>query len=316
MRTLLFLVTLTAASVVGAQPVVQVGRYRLQSNPWVNLHQRLLEEARFGAPLPPSLQGEQLSAWQQALDAYRPFIGKRNPLFDAELIAMNAALSATTGWKLPRSIPKPASDVLTALMPAYRATLWADDDRANRFWISLAEPMLVSAAEELAAAHAKAYGVPFPTRILVDVSAAAGQFGAYTVGAGEAAHAVISPMDPANQGLSALETLVHEPSHSIVDTNSGAIGGDISRVSRELGVKPRYNLWHALLFYTAGELTRQALLRRGITEYRPMITLMYERQFRGMKEALEKHWQAYLDGKVSREDAVRQILLETSAGSP
>lgn len=28
------------------RPVVKVGRYRLQSNPWVNLHQRLVYEAR------------------------------------------------------------------------------------------------------------------------------------------------------------------------------------------------------------------------------------------------------------------------------
>jgi hypothetical protein len=39
---------------------------------------------------------------------------------------------------------------------------------------------------------------------------------------------------------------------------------------------------------------------------------MYDRGFRGFKQPLETHWQAYLDGKVTREAAIRQILIETA----
>ena len=39
---------------------------------------------------------------------------------------------------------------------------------------------------------------------------------------------------------------------------------------------------------------------------------MYEGPFRGFRKPLETHWQAYLDGKVSREAAIRQILIETA----
>jgi hypothetical protein len=39
---------------------------------------------------------------------------------------------------------------------------------------------------------------------------------------------------------------------------------------------------------------------------------MYERGFQGFKQPLETHWEAYLDGKVSREAAIRQILIETT----
>lgn len=294
------------------QVVAQVGRYRLQSNPWVNLHQRLVHEARFGTAAPAALSGEDLARWKSVVEAYRAFLGQRNPVFDDELIALNAALSATSTRELPDSIPKTPSSALEAAMPLYRAAQWEEDDRANRFWIAVAEPMLTSAAEELAGAHAKAYGMPFPKRILVDVSPFAWQFGAYTVGEGESAHAVMSSTDPGYQGFAALEMLMHEPSHAIVAPASGAIGADLARAGEDLDLKPPANLWHALLFYTSGELTRRALAKRGVRDYRPYITEMYERVFRGFKQPLETHWQAYLDGKVSREVAIRQILIETS----
>ncbi|HSS20560.1 MAG TPA: hypothetical protein VLL54_10830 [Pyrinomonadaceae bacterium] len=295
-----------------AQSITRVGRYTLQSNPWVNLHQRLLYASQFKADPPASLSGDDLAKWKKAETDYRLFIGKRNAISNAELIQMNAILSQTTAAKLPDSIPKAAATVLEGIMPLYRSAQWDADNRANLFCVAVVKPMLESAGEELAEAHTKVYGVPFPTHILVDVvTPYAWEFGAYTVGEPASVHTVISSADPANQGFRALEAMMHEPSHVIVDMNSGAVGGDLNRIAKELGVRPRYNLWHAILFYTAGELTRQALAKRGV-EYQPIITLMYDRGFGGMKQALETHWQAYIDGKVSRDEALRQILIETT----
>ena len=315
----IILLAFAASATLFAQPgpavrqaAAQVGRYRLQSNSWVNLHQRLIHEARFETAPPAALSGDDLSRWKKAVETYRAFLGKRNPIFDRELIGMNAALSETSTPEPPGSIPKAALAALEAAMPLYRAVQWEDDDRANRFWIAVAEPMLVSAGDELADAHAKAYALPFPKRILVDVSPFAWEFGAYTVGEGESAHVVVSSTDPGYQGFAALEMLMHEPSHAIVAPGSGAIGSDLARASAELGIKPYANLWHALLFYTSGELTRRALGRRGVQNYQPVIANMYEGPFRGFRKPLETHWQAYLDGRVSREAAIRQILIETA----
>ena len=289
-----------------------VGRYLLQSNAWVNLHQRLLHEARFGTPPPAALAGEELARWQQAAGEYRAYVGNRHPLFDRELIALNAALSETAGPELPAGLPPPAAAALKAAMPLYRAAQWEEDDRVNRFWIALAERLLAAAAEELAEAHAKVYGVPFPTRIRVDVTSFGGQFGAYTVGEGESAHAVIASTDPGCQGFAALECLMHEPSHAIVGAETGAIGTDVVRLGKELGVRPPWNLWHAILFYTSGELTRRAFARRGVQGYQPYMLGMYEGPFRGLRQPLETHWQACLDGKLSRAEAIRRILAETA----
>jgi hypothetical protein len=291
----------------------QVGRYRLQSNAWVNLHQRLMSEARFGTAPPARLTGDDLATWKKEVTAYAAFLGRRHPIFDVELVAINDALAAITGTALPDSIPKPAATVLAAAMPLYRAAQWDQDDRANRFFIAVAASMLASAADELAEAHARVYGVPFPTRILVDVSPCAWEFGAYTVGEGDSAHVVMTSTEPGYQGYAALEMLMHEPSHAIVgDAPPAAIGADLARATQETGIRPYASLWHAILFYTSGELTRRALADRGVGDYHPAILGMYERGFGDYRKALETHWQAYLDGKVGRYEAIKQILIETA----
>lgn len=296
-----------------AQQPTKIGRYTLQSNPWVNLHQRLLHEARFKTPPPAALTGDDLAKWKKGVETYAAFLGKRSPIFDDELIKLNATLSKTTTAKLPDSIPQTAATVLEAAMPLYWAVEWEEDDRANRFWIAVAETLLASAGEELVGAHEKVYGMPFPTQIRVDVSRFGWEFDAYTVGEGDYAHSVISSSVPGYQAFAALEILMHEPSHAIVAPASLAIGADLTRAASELGIKPRWNLWHAILFYTSGELTRRALARRGVHNYQPFIIGMYERGYRDFKEPLEKHWQACIDEKISREAAIRHILIETTS---
>src|SRR5688572_28042895 len=70
-----------------------VGRWCLQSNAWINLHQRLIAEACHGAASPQSLAGDDRVRWQQAVDRYRTYLGERSLLFDAELVELAATLS-------------------------------------------------------------------------------------------------------------------------------------------------------------------------------------------------------------------------------
>lgn len=296
--------------VSAASHATRVGRFVLQSNAWVNLHQRLLYEAQFGTPPEAPFGGAARVQWRRAVNAYRAYFGKRNPILDVELARLDDALAQVASWTLPPSVSGVPAGILAETMPLYRAQQWERDDYANREWIHRVQPLLHAAGEELAAAHARVYATPFPRYVLVDAAATAWEFGSYSVGEDANVHAVIASTVPGNQGPAALEMIMHEASHAIVDANSGTIGGDIARASRELGMRAPHALWHAVLFYTSGELTARALATRGRPGYRPVILDLYEGPFRGLRAPLESQWQAYLDGKLTRYEAIRNIVVE------
>jgi hypothetical protein len=296
-------------------PPVTVERYTFESKPWVNLHQRLLHQAQWGKPdTPERLTAEEKKVWEEVVGSYQTLFQKRSPIFNQELMDIDAALAANREAALPDAIPPKAAEALRKAMPLYERAQWPEDDAINRFWMTVAEPLLKAAGPELLAALGKAYGTPMPKRIQVDVSAYGGRVGAYTTGDADSVRVVMSSLDETYQGFSALEMLMHEPSHGVVGAVDYAIGSDITRLSKELNRKPNPNLWHALLFYTSGVLTRDALARRGVTDYKPVVYRgLFDQSFRGLQQAIETHWGAFLAGTKTREDAIRAILQETSA---
>ncbi len=300
-----------APALVLLAALASVPPYEFHSKPWVNLHQRLLHQAQQGTPATPErLTAAEKATWDGVVKTYQTLFQKRSPVFNRELMDIDAALAAST-TALPETLPPKAAEALRTAMPLYERAQWPQDDAINRFWISVAEPMLKAAAPELMAALGKAYGTPMPKRIQVDVSAYGGGLGAYTMGDAESVRVVMSSLDETYQGFSALEMLMHEPSHGVVGAADWAIGGDITRLSKELNVKPNRNLWHTLLFYTTGVLTREALARRGVTGYKPVIYRGMLEGAPGLQKTIETHWGAYLAGKKTREDAIRAMLLET-----
>lgn len=278
-------------------------RFELQSNFWVNLHQRLQNDSVTKS------SGES-EEWNRAVDAYRARFGKRSPIFDSELVAINDALSARHDDESPQGIPDAVRDVLVQVAPVYRKTQWPADDRANRFWIASVEGMLHDTEDELVREHERVYETKWPRHIRVDVASSAGPFGAYTTGDVKLAHTTISSVDPKLRGFAALETLMHESTHGVIDTDL---------VSKRVAVKSETpeSLWHAIIFYTSGELTKRVLAARGIHDYVPYAyaTGVYKR---GLMPSylpwLEKYWQMHIDGKFSRDEAidliVRQLILD------
>ena len=71
------------------------------------------------------------------------------------------------------------------------------------------------------------------------------------------AHITIASHDSRNQGLAAFEMLFHEASHTLADGLNEAI----ARHCRDLGKPIPRDLWHALLFYTTGELVRREVAK-------------------------------------------------------
>lgn len=300
-----------AAPAAGGEPTV-VGRFFLQSNFWVGLHQTLLEAAQRGGVENPGANPEERRAWEAAVATYRERFAESNYLFDEALLDANDRLSAVQGSAAPPALPAGLESTLVAVAPVYRSRSWPEHDRANRFFIAVAATLLEEAGEELVAAHERAYGGAYPAKVVVDVAPHGGTFGAYTTIHRGFVHTTMSSRDDSYQGFRALEMVLHEASHAVVGAGEGAIGPEIQQAARALGVLAPRQLWHAVLFYTSGELARRALAGRGVTSYQPYAYAgLYERAFRGLQEPLETHWQAYLDGELSREEAIRRLVQST-----
>jgi hypothetical protein len=285
-------------------------RWEFQNNFWVSLHQTLLATAQRDLDLP--IPDDERKQWMAAVNAYRIRFGTRAPWVDEELIRINDALTSTLDV-LPPSIGEDLTTVLTSAAPIYRQRLWPSDERASRFWINVARSLITDAGEELAAEHGRIYGVTYPQRIRVDVAPYAGENGAYTTASNGLVHTTISSREPAYQGFAALEMLLHEGSHAIVGPTNGAIGPQINADAQTAGLLAPRQLWHALLFYTSGELTKRALRARGVPDYVPFAyrNQMYDRAFRGLQRPLETHWQQYLNGAMTREVAITNVVQAT-----
>src|SRR5216684_3830849 len=121
--------------------------------------------------------------------------------------------------------------------------------------------------------------------------------------------------DARNRGIYGFEVLFHEASHAL----AGAVNEAIAREFRQRDKPIPRDLWHALLFYTTGELVRRDLAYGTMTiaglqgtdpsSYQPyaarfgLYSGAWDR-FRGM---LDLYWRPYLDGKVSFDTAVARL---------
>lgn len=115
---------------------------------------------------------------------------------------------------------------------------------------------------------------------------------------------VMSSEDPGYRGDAGLEMIFHEASHLLVERVQGMLDQSARRQSRT--IPP--SLWHLLLFYTAGHLTRERL---G-PNYVPYAERPENRIFVGdaarVLVALETAWQPYLDGASSLDSAIDALV--------
>lgn len=305
--------TSSAAAATSAGAVV--GRFHLQSRFWIGLHQTLFEAAQRGGIENPGAGEAERAAWDAAVAAYEERFAESNYLYDEVLVGSNDRLSSVEDAAPVPALPGGLEAVLRPVAEVYRARLWPAHERANRFFVSTVAGMLADAGEELVAAHERAYGAPYPAKVVVDIAPYGGRFGAYTTIHRGFAHTTMSSRDPSYQGFKSLEMVLHESSHAVVGVDEGVIGPEIAAAAEALGRRPPRQLWHAVLFYTSGELTRRALEARAVP-YRPYAhdEGLYDRAFRGTLPAIESHWQAWLDGELSREEAIRRMV--QSSGEP
>jgi len=298
--------------------------FRFQNNFWVNLHHTLRGESRrrdFRAPAmikTSVLRPEERTAWGLALDAYAGYT-RSDLVFDAPLIRINNTLTGiaddTAPTRLPSGLDAPARRGLIIGASIYRAHFWTAQQKLNDRWIDAIRPIVVEHGAAMAAALARAYRVDWPAApIIVDAASEAGPNGAYTVDGppGIAAHTTIESANTDLQGDMAFEIVFHEASHAhgIGDRLSAALDAAAARqiitVDREL--------WHVMIFYTSGELARRELGKSGDPQYKPYAYRngVYTRGWQRLRDALERDWQPYLDGRTSYEDALAALVRDAA----
>jgi hypothetical protein len=297
--------------VASASEVVRVAPWEFHSSFWMSLHQSLLADAmRLGARDISTLNGDEKTAWESSVAAYRTAAQREGDVtFAQPMVITNDALSQVTDDAIELVTDPPLADALRRAAPVYRKHWWAADDEANRFFIAYASALAREAGGELVAQHETVYRTAWPKQVRVYVTPYAGPYGAYTMkGLAGGVITTMSSRDAGYQGFRALEMLLHESSHAIVGPHNGLVARAIADAVKKHDAAPQRDLWHAILFATTGELTRRLLEARGISAYVPSSEELFTRVWPQYRKPIEQHWYSYLNGEGTLEDAIGRIV--------
>jgi hypothetical protein len=280
--------------------------FSFHSNPWLNLHHFIRVVARGGSANADLSPAERM-AWDAGVAFYKPY-GQRDVLFDEGMVKIAAALhqaegkTTLDGFELDADLRR----TLQQVMPVYQKYWWPQHDRGNREWIAAVQPLVDRHGAAISQAIARAYNASWPaTPIAVDVTPFAGPVGGFSTG--NPPHVTVSSQDASYKGYAALEMVFHEASHAwdqlLIDGLDNAAKANNVTLPRQL--------WHFVLFYTAGELTTRELRARGVTDYVMYAVKgdVYSRGCAGCAEKITTAWGPYLDGKRSLNEALTQLVL-------
>ena len=301
-------VGLALASVIAiatVRPAAQTNAlFSFHSNPWLNLHHFARASAR-GGPVPTGLPDDESRQWAAGIEFYKAY-ATRDLLFDDGMVEIKSALRGAEGKASLDGIAIDAGlkGTLERLMPIYQKYMWPEHARHNRAWIGAVQPLLDRHGAALSQALTRTYDSTWPSDpVPVDLSVTAGPNGAYTTG--PPTHVTMSSFEPSLQGLAALEMLFHEGSHSDVSN----LFVRVRQASSEQHVSVPPQLWHAVLFYTAGELTTRELNAHGMP-YTPYAGqgLYANLCGAGCREKIAEHWTPRLDGKRSLAECLSALV--------
>lgn len=284
--------------------------FTFHSNFWLNLHHFIRAVGR-GVPAKANLTASEQQIWDVGVAFYRQHYSQRDLVHDEGMIAIKEALrkNGNAASLAGADIDAELKATLERVAPVYRAHWWPAHDATNREWIESALPLIRAHGAALSQRVAAAYGDTwFKEPVTVDLSIEAGANAAYTT---EGPHATISSVDPGYRGLQALEMVFHEPSHHWGPILFEGIRNAAIAQKKTL---PR-QLWHAVLFYNAGELTRRTLAEKGI-EYTEAAMPIYPDLCGSAtcRDLVKKVWDRRLSGELSVSEALNQLVKEWPNG--
>jgi hypothetical protein len=290
-----------------------------ESKLWPNLHHFLyvLARARNGAPdrfrvavraAPLDTEGfgalpaGDRKTWDEALEAYQTNAAPLDISY-GKLVDVNYAvadLAATTRMDEATDIPNEIRGALAKAGPVYQALWWPRHDAANQEWVSRLRPQIERYGPQIVKQLTAAFQHAWPTApIRVEVVAYAQWAGAYTTS--DPPLIAISSLDEQHQGSDGLEQFFHECSHLMMDTVDASLGSHARVTGKEV---PR-EVSHMILFYTVGETLRRIV--PGHTPYAAHYGV-WQRFPAKYYELISRYWQPYLDGSLTMEQAIDQIV--------
>jgi len=295
---------------------------------WLNLHQFLyvLGRAHSNAPdatrtavvtaVPDEERGlkdmsaEDAGNWRRAVELYTSGASSLDAVFDETLIA--AALDLAAARDAPTLVPTTRIDratraALESAAPIYRKTFWPTHLAANQRFQAGMERLLQSYQRPILTLITRAYGVAWPRNgFPVHICAYANWAGAFST---RGPLILMSSVAPDMQGTLALETAFHESMHQWDDSMLRRLQS--AATTKRVAVDDW--LTHAMIFYTAGEATRRAV--PGHVPYAEK-NGVWARGREPLRRALETAWGPWLDGKLTSEEAINDLVVRAAAPPP
>lgn len=132
------------------------------------------------------------------------------------------------------------------------------------------------------------------------------RLGAWT--SGRLFNTVINTTQPGYNDWFALEMVFHEVAHARLTARKAAVSVAIEKAMGEAGVTEYRGLWHALMFYTVGEVVAEQLETANI-DYRTYGEAegVYSRSWSRYRSLAGRFWPAYMNGEVPMAEALKNI---------
>ena len=303
--------------------------FEYHSGFWINLHHFLYRQAQVLLPQTgphpldltktdkdelERLSANERSAWNEAVSYYSRSVVQRDLLFDRDLVRIKDELedAEATADLEGAEIPAELKAALLKATPIYRKHWWARHDAENHQWIAHLEPLVQHGGPALSTKLSIIYGEPWPGYpVRVDVVTYANWSGAYT--SLRPTRPTISSTDRGNQEMAALEILFHETSHGMMDKVMDALKSAEARVNVTRAGAPFHagSIWHAVLFYTAGELVAEQT--PGYTPYADKAGLWVRAWPAPDRALIERDWKPHMNGSVSLEQSLAKLVQDLAS---
>ena len=316
-----------APPTVASQPAPSSPLFRIETGEfWLNLHHFLyvlgrapgktpdtLREAVAGAPAEAerglaTLSPDERKIWADAVAGYARELSQKDIMFDEPLPEIASALTRADDAPNLRDVRMDGKtrDILERAAPVYRKAWWPAHRASNQAWQADIESLVAKHGVAVLGFITNAYGLPWPAGgFPIHAARFANWAGAYST---RGNLLVLSTVEAGTRGTNGLETVFHEAMHQW----DGQVLEALARQARIVKVGLPRDLFHALIFYTAGEA-----VRRVVPTHVPYAEAfgVWSRRLSGsplpaqrLKDALDELWKPYLDGRGTRDEAFAALL--------